>query len=205
MMGAFYAVGACVVLAAPAAESFSVSARLDTDSIQVGSEYDIVLTTSVAPALSADGAGFPAPILQLDFPPSVRLTGDAVDSFKELSSNGFLNKPHERLIEESPMRVGLELTRRPSAEDRIFLNVIAYLGGKGGDTFVRRRLELSIEPNAVARSIAGDASTWGTGDRLQIGDEAPDFTLPRADGTKVSLSSYRGKKNVLVTTYRAFW
>jgi hypothetical protein len=33
----------------------------------------------------------------------------------------------------------------------------------------------------------------------KTGEEAPDFTLPSVDGRKVTLSSFRGKKNVLLT------
>ena len=36
---------------------------------------------------------------------------------------------------------------------------------------------------------------------LKVGDMAPDFTLPSTVGEKVSLSSYRGKKNVLLMFY----
>jgi thioredoxin-dependent peroxiredoxin len=35
------------------------------------------------------------------------------------------------------------------------------------------------------------------GQRLQPGDAAPDFTLPDADGTKVSLSSLRGQRVII--------
>lgn len=34
---------------------------------------------------------------------------------------------------------------------------------------------------------------------LKVGDEAPDFTLPGIQGKDVTLSEYRGKKNVLLT------
>lgn len=36
---------------------------------------------------------------------------------------------------------------------------------------------------------------------LKVGDEAPDFTLPDDQGGKVSLSSFRGKKNVALAFY----
>src|SRR5262245_50132834 len=36
---------------------------------------------------------------------------------------------------------------------------------------------------------------------LKPGDAAPDFTLPATVGEKVTLSSYRGKKNVLLMFY----
>ncbi len=41
-----------------------------------------------------------------------------------------------------------------------------------------------------------------TGERLEPGDEAPDFTLPDADGNPVTLSSLRGQK-VIVYFYPA--
>jgi thioredoxin-dependent peroxiredoxin len=41
-----------------------------------------------------------------------------------------------------------------------------------------------------------------TGERLAPGDEAPDFTLPDADGNPVSLSSFRGQR-VIVYFYPA--
>ena len=41
-----------------------------------------------------------------------------------------------------------------------------------------------------------------TGERLEPGEQAPDFTLPDADGREVSLSSYRGQR-VIVYFYPA--
>jgi cytochrome oxidase Cu insertion factor (SCO1/SenC/PrrC family) len=40
--------------------------------------------------------------------------------------------------------------------------------------------------------------------RVQVGQPAPNFTLEAADGHKVSLSDYRGKRVVLVF-YRGQW
>lgn len=40
---------------------------------------------------------------------------------------------------------------------------------------------------------------------VEVGDPAPDFTLPDARGTPVTLSSFRGKKNVLLIFYRGHW
>ena len=36
---------------------------------------------------------------------------------------------------------------------------------------------------------------------VEIGQEAPDFTLPATTGGKITLSQFRGKKNVLVEFY----
>jgi len=36
---------------------------------------------------------------------------------------------------------------------------------------------------------------------VKVGDEAPDFTLVDQNGNKVTLSSFRGKKNVALAFY----
>lgn len=38
---------------------------------------------------------------------------------------------------------------------------------------------------------------------LKVGDVAPDFTLPAIDGTKVTLSSFKGKKTVVLAFFPA--
>lgn len=38
--------------------------------------------------------------------------------------------------------------------------------------------------------------------QLRVGDEAPDFTLPSTQGA-ITLSGYRGKKNVVLAFYPA--
>jgi len=38
---------------------------------------------------------------------------------------------------------------------------------------------------------------------LDIGDQAPDFSLPATTGGKISLSQFRGKKLVLIEFYGA--
>ena len=40
---------------------------------------------------------------------------------------------------------------------------------------------------------------------LKVGDEAPDFTLPALDGSKISLRQYRGKRNVVLSFVPAAW
>lgn len=41
--------------------------------------------------------------------------------------------------------------------------------------------------------------------KLKVGNKAPDFTLPSISGEKVSLSQYRGKKNVVISFVPAAW
>lgn len=42
-------------------------------------------------------------------------------------------------------------------------------------------------------------------ERVKVGDNAPDFTLEDIDGRKISLSDFRGKKNVILVFYRGHW
>ena len=41
--------------------------------------------------------------------------------------------------------------------------------------------------------------------KVKIGDVAPDFTLPSVSGEKITLSQYRGKKNVMISFVPAAW
>ncbi len=42
-------------------------------------------------------------------------------------------------------------------------------------------------------------------ERVAVGARAPDFTLTKMGGGSVTLSSFRGKKNVVLVFYRGFW
>jgi len=42
-------------------------------------------------------------------------------------------------------------------------------------------------------------------DRVKAGQAAPEFTLENFDGKPLSLSDFRGKKNVLLVFYRGQW
>ena len=41
--------------------------------------------------------------------------------------------------------------------------------------------------------------------KVKVGQRAPDFTLPAIGGEKITLSQYRGKKNVMLTFIPAAW
>ena len=42
-------------------------------------------------------------------------------------------------------------------------------------------------------------------ERVKVGQAAPDFTLEDTDGTNITLSEYRDKKNVVLVFYRGHW
>ena len=42
-------------------------------------------------------------------------------------------------------------------------------------------------------------------DRVKVGEKVPDFTLENMDGKRISLSDFRGKKNVVLVFYRGHW
>jgi len=42
-------------------------------------------------------------------------------------------------------------------------------------------------------------------DRVHEGVPAPDFTLESSDYDQINLSSYQGKKNVVLVFYRGYW
>jgi hypothetical protein len=51
--------------------------------------------------------------------------------------------------------------------------------------------------------LAGGLLEAQLGWAIDIGDKAPDFTLPSTTGEKISLSQFRGKKLVLLEFYGA--
>ena len=56
-------------------------------------------------------------------------------------------------------------------------------------------------PSALLLAAAALASAPASGASLDVGDAAPDFTLPGTDGTEVTLSSYAGEKNVVLAFF----
>ncbi len=42
-------------------------------------------------------------------------------------------------------------------------------------------------------------------ERIKVGQAAPDFTLEEMNGKQITLSSFRGGKNVVLVFYRGHW
>lgn len=68
-------------------------------------------------------------------------------------------------------------------------------------------LNTFAESGAMAGSIYDPGRLKPTDSRLKVkvGDEAFDFTLPAIGGEKVTLSQYRGEKNVVISFVPAAW
>ncbi len=74
-------------------------------------------------------------------------------------------------------------------------------------------LAVAIIPPTIAASAAYKDNIYDPGQlkpidsklKVKIGDAAPDFTLPAVSGGKISLSQYRGKKNVVISFVPAAW
>ncbi len=196
----------CGILAAPVptpVDAMTISARVEEGS----RAHDIVLEVRFKEGWNGSGAGVPAPILQIDVPAAARLTGRVLKSHRELARNDFLQEPFEQLLKGSTARVGFRLPDESAPGEAFGLNVLVYLSREGTDDawFVRQRLELPVAPGSTAHSVSAATSDWGEEELLQIGDQAAPFSLHRADGTTLALSEYLGKKNIIVTTYRAHW
>ncbi|MHC4909208.1 MAG: hypothetical protein ACYTF9_05760 [Planctomycetota bacterium] len=202
---------AAALLAATGDTPLVVTATIGDASLAPGEALTLTIDVTAGDGWSVSGAGIPNAILQLDVPKAVTLDGKVVESLRDLARNEFLEEPYERMIEPGRSRVGFTLERRPDASARLGVNVVAYArreaptDGEPKYAFVRRRVELPLEPGATASSSEqAQVSNWGRGRGLQIGETAPDFDLPRGDGTTVTLGQMRGTP-VIVTTYRAFW
>lgn len=206
MLFAYFATGWIFTAMIPN-DSVMPSAAIAAETLTVGEEYEVALTVQLGSDVSVDAAGIPQMLLQIDRPKCVRLLGKEVRTLEELTKNEFLEAPYERLIEAGETTIGFKLVREPKEGDAFALNILAYTGGENGEDhhFVRQRLTLPILPHSVGTMVSEPASNWGRNKTLQIGKKATSFSLPTAAGETVSLRKYRGKKNVIVTTYRAHW
>jgi peroxiredoxin len=67
----------------------------------------------------------------------------------------------------------------------------------------------AIEANSQAPSAPvydpGKLKPTDSAQTLKVGDKAPDFTLPDLSGSKVTLSQFLGKKNVVLSFVPAAW
>lgn len=194
-----------LIAPAPPADVVNVTATVATDALVIGNESHLNVAVAFKDGWTA--AGLPGPILQIKTPPSVELVGEEITDPRALARNEFLKAPFERMIEGGSTRVAFKLTDEPAEDERIRFNVLTYVAAGADEDahFVRRRYELPLKAGATAIEMAATPSDWGRGDELQLGQDAPKFELPRADGSTVKLADALGENPVIVTTYRAFW
>ena len=70
-----------------------------------------------------------------------------------------------------------------------------------------------LVPSAIGASAAFKDNIYNPGQlkpidsklKVKIGDPAPDFTLPSVSGEKITLSKYKGEKNVMISFVPAAW
>ncbi len=198
---------ASVIGAAPSGDVMKLSASMPTGELAVGQEYEVQISLELADGWSI-GAGVPKPILQVEAPASVHLSGRYLTEYKELARNEFLQEPYERVIDPGNNSVRFTLESAPTAGETISLNVVAYVSETDEEDafFLRRRVELPVRAGVSSSSTEqANVSDWGIDNTLNIGDRAEGIVLPRADGSTLALDDYLGEQNILVTTYRAFW
>jgi len=198
---------AAVLGAGAPVDAVKVTAKIMNQSWGPGERGQIVIEIATGEGWMTTETGLSAPLLQINAPPSAKLLGKVLTSMTELRENEFVYSPYEKLLKESRTRLPFTLEKYPDEAEHFGLTVLGYVSKKGDKKgyFFRKRLELPLTSQAVAKEVEATDSSWGKLDVLQIGDKADDFELTSLEGKKVSLSQYLGKKNVIVSTYRAFW
>ena len=202
-----------LILFLPAfASDFSATIKLEKQD-NVGEIYHIVIKLDMAGDPQGPGkedqGGPRAPFLLLDTPSSVLLLGGVPETLKSADDFQalFARYPYGRPLMEPENRIALRIERDLNAEQHMHLNLVVWLDGEKEEdaTFIRSRYRLKLEDGAIAEEVAATDSSWGMHPHLNIGDKAPDFDLPSMGEENLRLSDYRGKSNVVLVTYRAFW
>ena len=76
-------------------------------------------------------------------------------------------------------------------------NSLIQEGDRHGDKSANRSL---VWLGVLLVSVLGGAGVTAA---LEVGEQAPDFTLPSTTGEKISLSQFQGKQPVLLEFYAA--
>jgi hypothetical protein len=206
MSGRLALILALLAPVALAADVVTTTAQIASANLQVGAHYEIDFSYKLSDGWSHDKAGLPSAILQIKSPGCVTLDGDVIEDHRKLAKNEFLHAPYERKLSPGKTKIGFTLNSSPTANDQFSFSVSSYLTSPDGKhRFDRTRIQLPVKPNATSTPADPDRSDWGPTQYLSIGDQADDFKLAKADGTKLRLSSFRNRKNVVIATYRAFW
>lgn len=195
-------------MADPPDDVLKVETSIPAESFTVGETYVMRLTITPAADFVTNGAGLAKSILQLDVPDSIELVGRVLTDPRELARNGFLQAPYARLVDDGDSEIEFVVKSEPAPTDRIGVNVLAYVQNESTEDvyFIRRRIDLPVVPESRgSANVMATRSTWGIGERLNIGDTIEPLTLPRADGSELAFEDAFGDGPVVVITYRAFW
>lgn len=190
------------------ADEVTIVATLEAESLTPGAEVGIFLDVHLPEGNTNDERAAPALFLQLDVPASLEPLGRRIETLDALLKNESVREPFERLLTENPTFVPFKVLATPGPHERIGLNVVGYVRpAEGAPYFLRRRVELDLKPGATERPTTAPDSTWTDGEGLlRIGARAPAVVLPTPDGKgTLDLGALIGHRNVLLTTYRAFW
>lgn len=199
----------CLTLALGAADAapkdlVTFSATLGAGGIQVGQTYTVNVTAQVNPrsgySLAGRRGGIPM-VLQMKAPASIELTQANVKRGEHL------RPPYEVTVDGGSRQVQFRVKSAPKPGDALVINLVGYVesADKKSAWMIRRRGSVEIKPGAKLVEEPATKSDWQENSTLAIGDEAPAFSLPDKDNKRHGLAKFKGKKNVLVFTYRAFW
>lgn len=84
---------------------------------------------------------------------------------------------------------------RRNREAMLLLVVVACLSWRGAGWAAGPRLGPKDESAGPPTDL----------ERVRVGEAAPDFILEDQDGTPVTLSAFRGEKDVVLVFYRGHW
>jgi len=71
---------------------------------------------------------------------------------------------------------------------------------KGGSFMLPKQIR---NVSVVGLLLVGLLGTAGVSSAIEVGDKAPDFSLPSTNGVDIALSDFRGKKWVFLEFYAA--
>ena len=191
------------------------SARIAATTLEVGAQYEIVLTLELEGQINPlytweegyQPGGLRRPLVQIDAPAPVTLLGGAPNELltPDDFQASFLRAPHGLRAKGKQVRIPFRLESAPKPKDSIGINVIVYLGQdtRREARFVRRRIELPLRAGAESAAEQEGDGSWGPDGVLAIGDDAPDFELFGLTlGAKTALRGLRARSDVLVLFYR---
>lgn len=192
------------------ASDFTANITLDRPGTRGDPHYIVVNLELEGEITQTREEGKPrTPLLLIDAPDSILLLGgppEQLETPPDFQAT-FLRRPYGRLLFEKETRVPFRVERKPRADEHLEMTLVTYLEGDQPQDarFIRKRYRLPLVQGAKAMEVDATNSRWGIHETLAIGDQAPDFDLPSYDGSRLRLSEFRGKKNVIIVTYRAFW